>query len=155
MIDRGAPHIEFCAPRVQDGRRAYPHFSIPGFHRDLTTLAGMLHFPASGSWRSARSFKEQKMPYTIDVKHDTRHKTWKRLSVTAILPDCLVADLDAYVAQYAADQQMNVHQVAGRVVEIDSSQIGSIKDVGFKSIVMLRESAATANNPNHKLNPDR
>jgi hypothetical protein len=86
------------------------------------------------------------MPYAIDVKHDTEHRTWKRLSVTAIAPDPLTRDLVAHIEQYARDRQMNPHQVAGRVVEIDASDIGS-KTVAFKRIVLDRQSNAVANKP--------
>ena len=86
------------------------------------------------------------MAYTIDVKHDTQHRTWKRLSVTTISPDPLTKDLAVYIDQYARDHQMNPLQVAGRVVEIDSSQIES-KKVAFKRIVLERQSNAVVNKP--------
>lgn len=82
--------------------------------------------------------------YTIHVKHDTKHRTWKRLSVTALSPQAL--DGDAYAAQYAADHQMNPDQIAWRVVEIDSSSVGS-SDLGFIRVIQQRPSAAADNRP--------
>lgn len=86
------------------------------------------------------------MPYAIDLKHDTAHKTWKRLSVVALTPDRLIDEVGQYLNQYAADNQMNADQVAARVVEITSSQIGS-KKAEFVRVVFERESNASANRP--------
>lgn len=86
------------------------------------------------------------MPFTIDLKHDTQQRTWKRLSIVTIAPNPLECDLVAHIEQYARDNQMNPDQIAGRVVEIDQSQIGSNAS-GFKRVVLTRESNAMANRP--------
>lgn len=86
------------------------------------------------------------MPYAIDLKHDSAHRTWKRLSVMALKPERLIAESDQYAEQYAAFNQMNGDQIAVRVVEISSSQIGSAKP-DFVSVVYSRESNASANRP--------
>lgn len=83
------------------------------------------------------------MPFALEVKHDTRHRAWKRLSVIALQADALISDVDAYLAQYAADNQMNPDMVGIRVVEITSDAIGQSKIKG--KVVHLRESNAVAN----------
>ncbi|ABD72145.1 hypothetical protein Rfer_4459 (plasmid) [Rhodoferax ferrireducens T118] len=85
------------------------------------------------------------MPYTIEVKHDTAHRKWKVLSVVAIVPERLIEDAPAHAQQYASDHQMNPDQLACRVVEIDSSQIGQNPLSSYRRIVFNRVSAATAN----------
>jgi hypothetical protein len=84
------------------------------------------------------------MPFAIDLKHDTQQRAWRRLSIVTISPDPLVEDLVAHIGQYARDHQMNPHQIAGRLVDIESSQIGSNAS-NFKRIVLTRESNAMAN----------
>lgn len=87
------------------------------------------------------------MPFVIDIKHDTAHKSWRRLSVSTIAPDRLVQDLDAHLVQYAADHQMNPHQLAGRIVEISVSQLGEKASKAPGRIHLERPSNATANRP--------
>ncbi len=77
------------------------------------------------------------MPFAIEVKHDTRHRAWKRLSVTALVADPLVAELDAYLTQYTQDNQMNPDMVGIRVVELAGAKA--------HRVVHLRESNAVAN----------
>lgn len=85
------------------------------------------------------------MPFTIQVKHDTAHRTWKCLSVVSIAPDRLIEDAPAHATQYAAEHSMNPDQMACRVVEIDSSQIGQRTLSSYRRIAFTRSSAATAN----------
>ncbi len=85
------------------------------------------------------------MPFTIEIKHDTAHRRWRVLSVIALTPERLIDDAPAHAVQYAADQQMNPDQIACRVVEIDSSQIGQNPLSSYRRIVFNRVSAATAN----------
>jgi hypothetical protein len=54
------------------------------------------------------------MPYAIEVKHDTKHRKWHRLSVSILEPMSSVAS--QYADQYAIDRQMNPHQIAFRLV---------------------------------------
>lgn len=82
--------------------------------------------------------------FTIHVKHDTKHRTWKRLSVTTLSPDAL--DGDAYASQYATDNQMNPDQISWRVVQIEPASVGS-NDLGFIAVAKQRASAATENRP--------
>ena len=39
-------------------------------------------------------FNTYTMPYTIHLKHDTRHRNWKVLSVTTLKPERLIQDID-------------------------------------------------------------
>lgn len=80
------------------------------------------------------------MKFTIELKHDTAHRTWKRLSVVTLSTEALKPQ--DYLQQYAIDNQMNPDQLAYRVLEIDSSMIGTSK---FTRIVEEKESAATIN----------
>lgn len=80
------------------------------------------------------------MPFAIELKHETDHRTWKRLSVSAPASQGLIADLGQYAAQYASDRQMNASQLAARVVEFDRSNPKEVL-----SIVHERESDAKAN----------
>lgn len=50
------------------------------------------------------------MVWEIEVKHDTRHRKWHRLSVLLIEPYLHFAALHA--DQYAIDHQMNRNQIA-------------------------------------------
>lgn len=84
------------------------------------------------------------MPFAIHLKHDTAHKTWKPLSVVMLQSEPLVKDLPDYIVQYAADHQMNPQLIAGRVVELTSSQIGGKVEI-YTRIVHQRDSDATAN----------
>ena len=54
------------------------------------------------------------MPYAIEVKHDTKHRKWHRLSVSILEPMSGVAS--QYADQYAIDRQMNPHQIAFALV---------------------------------------
>lgn len=85
------------------------------------------------------------MPFVIQVKHDTAHRKWKCLSVVSIAPDRLVEDAPVHAIQFAAEHSMNPDQVACRVVEIDSSQIGARTLSSYRRIIFSRSSAATAN----------
>ncbi len=85
------------------------------------------------------------MPFTIQIKHDTAHRTWKCLSVVSIAPDRLINEAPAYAVQYADEHAMNPDQVGCRVLEIDSSQIGQRTLSSFRRVVFTRVSAASAN----------
>lgn len=87
------------------------------------------------------------MPFVIDVKHDTAHKGWHRLSVSALSPGRLVQDLEAHLIQYAADHQMNHHQLAGRIMEIRADQLGEKASKAPGQLHLERPSNATANRP--------
>lgn len=80
--------------------------------------------------------------FSIDIKHDTKHRSWKRLSVVTLSPEAL--DGRAYAHQYAIDNQMNVDQLAWRIVEIDSASVGA-KTLDFIRVVSSQSSAATEN----------
>ena len=82
--------------------------------------------------------------YCVEIKHDIKHKKWRRLSVVTLSPDAL--DGRAYRDQFAIDNQMNPEQLAWRILEIDSMTVG-IKDDGFIRIVSKMVSNATANRP--------
>lgn len=82
--------------------------------------------------------------FCIEIKHDTKHKKWRRLSVITLSPEAL--DGDAYRDQFARDNQMNPDQVAWRILEVDSKTVG-VNDGCFIRVVSHKESAATANRP--------
>lgn len=52
--------------------------------------------------------------WAIEVKHDTKHRKWHRLSVSLLQPLSAVAA--QYASQYAVDNQMNPHQIAYALV---------------------------------------
>ena len=91
------------------------------------------------------------MPYVIDVKKDGAQGKWKRLSVLAIAPDRLIDDLAPHMEQYAIEKQLNPDLISGRVVQIESSQIGS-KEITFTRLMHLRESNATMNKAAQPIN---
>lgn len=80
------------------------------------------------------------MPFAIELRHDTDHRGWKRLSVSAQTAGGLIADLTLYSRQFAADRQLNPSQLAARVVEFDRSNPKEVL-----SIVHERESDAKVN----------
>ena len=82
--------------------------------------------------------------FCIEIKHDTKHKKWRRLSVITLSPEAL--DGDAYRDQFARDNQMNPDQVAWRILEVDAKTVG-VNDGCFVRVVSHKESAATANRP--------
>jgi hypothetical protein len=55
--------------------------------------------------------------YYIQVKHDTLHRKWHKLSVSAKESHTLENDLTSYIIQYTVDNQMSVHCVSGRVID--------------------------------------
>jgi hypothetical protein len=59
--------------------------------------------------------------YGIEVKHDTKHRKWHRLSVSMKEPWHSEASMHA--EQYAIDNQMNKHQIACRLVNMDTGDI--------------------------------
>ena len=82
--------------------------------------------------------------FSIEIKHDTQHKKWRRLSVVTLSPQAL--DGDAYRIQFSSDNQMNPDQIAWRIVEIDPKTVGS-RDESFIRIVSQQVSAAAGNRP--------
>lgn len=54
------------------------------------------------------------MSYAIEIKHDTRHRKWHRLSVSILQPMSSVAA--QYAMQWAIDNQANFDQVAYALV---------------------------------------
>lgn len=82
--------------------------------------------------------------FSIEIKHDTKHKKWRRLSVVTLSPEAL--DGDAYRDQFARDNQMNPDQLAWRILEVDRKTIG-LSDDCFIRVVSEKVSAATANHP--------
>ena len=57
------------------------------------------------------------MSYHIQVKHDTMHRKWHKLSVSCKDHAALEKDLTLYLMQYASDNQMNWHQLASQVID--------------------------------------
>lgn len=55
------------------------------------------------------------MPYAIEIKHDTRHRKWHRLSVSILEPLSSVGA--QYAEQWCVDNQANPHQVAFALVD--------------------------------------
>ena len=84
------------------------------------------------------------MPYTIHLKHDTRHRNWKALSVTTLKPERLIQDIDPYKSMFAQDLQCSPDQISARVVEISSAQIGS-RSAEFVRVVHEAPSSAAVN----------
>lgn len=80
--------------------------------------------------------------FSIEIKHDTQHRKWRRLSVITLSPKAL--DGDAYRDQFACDNQMNPDQLAWRILEIDMALVGRDSST-FIRIVEMKESAATEN----------
>jgi hypothetical protein len=85
--------------------------------------------------------------FAIDFKHDTKQKKWKRLSVITLSVEAI--DTTAFHQQYCADHQFNPDQVAYRIVEVNSSHIGSSNANDYVRIVKTEQSAATQNKPSH------
>lgn len=82
--------------------------------------------------------------FCIEIKHDTKHKKWRRLSVITLSPEAL--DGDAYRDQFARDNQMNPDQLAWRILEVDPKTVG-VNDGCFIRVVSEKKSAASANRP--------
>lgn len=59
--------------------------------------------------------------YGVEVKHDTKHRKWHRLSVSMKEPWHFEASMHA--EQYALGNQMNKHQIACRLVDLDTGSI--------------------------------
>jgi hypothetical protein len=85
------------------------------------------------------------MPYAIEVKHATKHRNWRALSVVMLAPAGLIKDAPAYVEQYAADHDMQADQIGARVVEIKSDQIGRKSIESYVRIVWSSDAAVSAN----------
>jgi len=79
----------------------------------------------------------------IEVKHDTKHIVWHRLSAR-LHPQCpidnIIIAVDGYMCAYAERMQLNVHQLAARAVDQDTGRV-----------VHMHESYATQNH--RKNNP--
>ncbi len=73
---------------------------------------------------------------TIEVKHDTKHKKWHRLSAS-ILDACPLDTIKKrcheHLGQYAIDNQMNAGQIAVRALDKNGM------------VIYSRESDAEAN----------
>lgn len=80
--------------------------------------------------------------FCIEIKHDTKHRKWRRLSVVSLSPHAL--DGDAYRDQFARDNQMNPDQLAWRIQEIDRSMVGD-DSASFIRTHQMKASAATVN----------
>lgn len=72
--------------------------------------------------------------FIIELKHDSIHRVWRKLSVSTKQAKPLIDDLTEYLRQYARDNQMNFSQLSGRVLDVDSGEV-----------VFLRLSDAIAN----------
>lgn len=81
--------------------------------------------------------------FTLQLKHDTKHRKWQTLSVTTHSPQALAPE--QYLQQYARENQFNPDQIAFRIVEIESSNIGTRDPEKYLRIVEIQPSAATAN----------
>lgn len=81
--------------------------------------------------------------FSIDFKHDTKQRKWKRMSVVTLSEAAI--DAPALHTQYCTDNQFNPDQVAYRIVEVRSSDIGSRNADNYVRIVKTVHSAAAQN----------
>lgn len=60
------------------------------------------------------------MAWQVEIKHDTRHRKWHKLSVRLLEPISAVASL--YASQWAVENQANPHQIAFALVNTESGE---------------------------------
>lgn len=74
----------------------------------------------------------------VEIKHDTAHRKWHRLSVSynrLALIEAVIIAAHKHLLQYAVDYQMNPGMLAVRIVDLNGLEL------------WRRESDATVNHP--------
>lgn len=58
--------------------------------------------------------------WTVEIRHDTRHRKWHKLSVKFAEPSSCIGSLHA--SQWAVDNQANPHLIAFALVNVNTGE---------------------------------